>query len=308
MIGGVLGALLGFGVLVVVRRVPFLRRVSVEERIAPYLRDLAGTPMPFAVDESGSPFSAVARLFEPSLRSGAARLERMLGGAMSIRRRLARAGIDQTVEAFRIEQLLWGAAWFGIALLVSLVALSAGVGDPLGLVLFCGVAGLVGVLARDTYLTTQVRRRERRLLAELPTVAELLALAVAAGEGPGAALDRVARSCRGELSNELQRVLAETRTGDPLVRALDRLADRTGLIVLARFADGLAVALERGTPLADVLRAQAGDIRESTKRDLIESGARREVLMMVPVVFFVLPVTVVFAFYPGVVGIQLLAG
>jgi tight adherence protein C len=30
--------------------------------------------------------------------------------------------------------------------------------------------------------------------------------------------------------------------------------------------------------------------------------------MMVPVVFLVLPVTVVFAFYPGVVGIQLIAG
>jgi tight adherence protein C len=27
--------------------------------------------------------------------------------------------------------------------------------------------------------------------------------------------------------------------------------------------------------------------------------------MMVPVVFFVLPVTVVFAFFPGVVGLQL---
>ena len=308
MIGAVVGAGIGFGLLLVVRRMPFLRRPSVDERIAPYVRDVAGAPMPFAVDESTSPFSAVARLFGPSLRSGAARLERLLGGATSIRRRLARAGVDQTVEEFRIEQLLWGAAWFGMALLGSLLALSAGVGDPLGLVLFCGVAGLVGVLARDTYLTTQVKRRERRLLAELPTVAELLALSVAAGEGPAAALDRVARSCRGELSNELQRVLAETRTGDPLVRALDRLADRTGLIALARFADGLAVALERGTPLADVLRAQAGDIRESTKRDLIESGARREVSMMVPVVFLVLPVTVVFAFYPGVVGIQLLAG
>ena len=54
--------------------------------------------------------------------------------------------------------------------------------------------------------------------------------------------------------------------------------------------------------------AQAGDIREANKRELIESGARREVLMMVPVVFLVLPVTVVFAFYPGVVGIQLIAG
>jgi tight adherence protein C len=167
---------------------------------------------------------------------------------------------------------------------------------------------VVGVLARDTYLTNQVRRRERRLLAELPTVAELLALSVAAGEGPAAALDRVARSCRGDLAGELQRVLAETRAGEPLIRALDSLADRTGLVALSRFADGLAVALERGTPLADVLRAQAGDIREASRRELIESGARREVSMMIPVVFLVLPVTIAFAFYPGAVGIRLIAG
>ncbi|HEY3004263.1 MAG TPA: type II secretion system F family protein [Kribbellaceae bacterium] len=306
--GGLLGAVLGSSLLLVVRRMPFLRRPSVDNRIAPYLRDLGGAQLPFSLAESNSPFYAVFRLFEPSLRGGAARLERLLGGATSIRKRLARAGIERTVEEFRIEQVLWGAAAFGGALLVSLVALSTGNGNPLGLILFCAVAGTFGVLYRDTYLTMQVKRRERRLLAELPTVAELLALAVAAGEGPAAALDRVARSCRGVLSAELQRVLAETRTGDPLVRALDRLAERTGLIALSRFADGLAVALERGTPLADVLRAQAGDIREANRRELIEAGAKREVAMMVPVVFLVLPVTVIFAFYPGVVGIQLIAG
>jgi tight adherence protein C len=177
-----------------------------------------------------------------------------------------------------------------------------------GLLVFCLILGVLGVLARDTFLTSQVRRREQRLLAELPTVAELLALSVAAGEGPAAALDRVARSCRGDLADELKRVLAETRAGETLVRALDALADRTGLLALSRFADGLAVALERGTPLADVLRAQAGDIREAGRRELIESGARREVAMMVPVIFLVLPVTIAFAFYPGAVGIRLIAG
>jgi tight adherence protein C len=308
VLGGLLGALLAIGLLLVVRRLPFLRRPAIDDRIGPYLRDLGGSDVFLGVTDSSSPFYAVLRLFEPSLRGGAARLERILGGAASIRRRLARAGIDRTVEEFRIEQVLWGTAGFGAALLVSFIALSAGVGDPVGLILLCGIAAVVGILSRDTYLTSQVRRRERRLLAELPTVTELLALAVAAGEGPAAALDRVAKSSRGELARELQQVLAETRAGEQLVRALDALADRTGLVALSRFADGLAVALERGTPLADVLRAQAGDIREASRRELIESGARREVAMMVPVVFLVLPVTVVFAFFPGAVGIRLIAG
>lgn len=306
--GALLGATLGTGLLLVVRRLPFLRRPSVDDRIAPYLRDLGSVDVFLGVNDSASPFYAVVRLFEPTLRGGAVRLERLLGGSASIRRRMARAGMEGTVEEFRIQQVVWGAAGFGASLLASFAALSVGVGNPLGLLLLCAIVGVLGVLSRDTYLTTQVRRRERRLLAELPTVAELLALAVAAGEGPAAALDRVARSCHGELSGELQRVLAETRAGEPLVRALDALADRTGLVALSRFADGLAVALERGTPLADVLRAQAGDIREANRRELIESGARREVSMMIPVVFLVLPVTIAFAFYPGAVGIRLIAG
>ncbi|TDD13745.1 pilus assembly protein TadB, partial [Kribbella turkmenica] len=281
---------------------------SVDDRIAPYLRDLGGGDIFVGVVDSSSPFYAILKLFGPTLRAGASRLERLLGGAGSIRRRLSRAGIERTVEEFRIEQLLWGTACFGAALVVSVVAMSFGAGNPIGMLVFCSLLGVIGVLARDTYLSTQVRRRERRLLAELPTVAELLALSVAAGEGPAAALDRVARSCQGELAEELKRVLGETRAGATLVRALDGLADRTGLLALSRFADGLAVALERGTPLADVLRAQAGDIREAGRRELIESGARREVAMMIPVVFLVLPVTIAFAFYPGAVGIRLIAG
>ena len=51
-----------------------------------------------------------------------------------------------------------------------------------------------------------------------------------------------------------------------------------------------------------MLHAQAADVREAGRRELIEIAARKEVLMMVPVVFLVLPVTVLFAFWPGVVG------
>ena len=90
-------------------------------------------------------------------------------------------------------------------------------------------------------------------------------------------------------------------TAEQLRTALDALAARTGLPAVARFAEAMAVAVDRGTPLAGVLHAQAADAREAGRRALIESGARREVLMMVPVVFLILPVTVLFAFWPGVV-------
>ena len=59
------------------------------------------------------------------------------------------------------------------------------------------------------------------------------------------------------------------------------------------------MAIERGTPLADVLRAQAQDVRDNSKRELMEIAGKKEIAMLAPVVFFILPLTVVFAVFPG---------
>ena len=63
-----------------------------------------------------------------------------------------------------------------------------------------------------------------------------------------------------------------------------------------------------GLSLADVLRAQAGDVREERRRALLETGGRKEIAMLFPVVFLVLPVTVVFALYPGFANLSLAVG
>ena len=201
--------------------------------------------------------------------------------------------------------MLWGGFGLAAALLLAVLQLLGDGASPLS-VLGAAVAFTVGgVLGRDRYLTRQVNAREERMLEEFPTIAELLALAVTAGEGPVGALERVHRTSAGELSRELGRALAEARAGASLVQALDGIARRTSLAPLARFVDGVAIAVERGTPLADVLRAQAVDVREAGKRRLLESAGRREIAMMVPVVFFVLPVTIVFALFPGFYGLSL---
>jgi tight adherence protein C len=298
--GALLGALTALGILVVVARVQAVRRPSVQARVMPFLRDL-----PDLAPRARPQVSATAGVFGPVLRSAADGVERLLGGAVSVRRRLERAGSERSVHEFRVEQVQWGLAAFAVAAAYGLLRTLGDPGDVVSSVVVCVVAFAGGVLARDSWLTSQVKARERRIVAEFPTLAELLALAVAAGEGPVLALDRVVRRSGGELSVELGRVLAEIRTGRPVGAAFDALAARTGVPLVARFAAGVAVAVERGTPLADVLHAQAADVREAGRRELIETAARKEILMMVPVVFLVLPVTVLFAFYPGVLGLHL---
>jgi tight adherence protein C len=300
--GALLGAALAGGLLLSGSRVVALRRPRLETRVLPYLRDL---PQPTSRPTPSS--SAVRGVFGPPLQAAADGVERVLGGAASVTRRLQRAGLAITVSEFRVQQVVWGLVAFGLAAAYSLLKALTHPGGLLAPALLCLTAFVVGVLARDHQLSAQVKQRERRILAEFPTVAELLALSVAAGEGPVAALDRVVRRSGGELSTDLAAVLAEVRTGEPVASAFDRMASATGLPLVARFAQGVAVAVERGTPLADVLHAQAADVREAGRRELIEVAARREVAMMIPVVFLVLPVTVLFAFWPGVVGLSLTA-
>ncbi|MGL5808844.1 MAG: type II secretion system F family protein [Nocardioides sp.] len=310
--GALLGAMAAVGVWLVVARIKAIRRPVLADRVFPFVRDLPRAGLTRSAPEVAIGAlpglnQAAAGVFGPVLGSVGSVTGRILGGAASVERRLTRAGLARTVSDFRVEQVLWGIVGF---VSVASLGLLWSSGDPSGAVgwlVASGTAFVGGVLLRDNHLTSQVRARERTVEMELPVIAELLALAVAAGEGPVGALERVVRRTGGEFSRDLATVLAAIQTGTPVGQAFDRLAADTGLPAVARFAQGIAVAVERGTPLADVLHAQAADVREATRRALIESAARREVAMMIPVVFLVLPITIVFAFWPGYVGLSLVA-
>jgi tight adherence protein C len=292
--GGLAGGLLGLGVVLVLWHVAVLRRADFGMRVLHHLSDIPELATMARRPTRGG-----------SLRAVAARLDEVLGGNQSVRRRLERAALDMSVADFRVQQVVWGLGAMSLMASLTVVVTSRSPERFLPMLILTAIAGMLGVLLRENRLTAQVRVHERAVLTELPALSELLALAVAAGEGPVAALERVVSRSHGAFSRELARVLGAIRTGTPVSVALDDYSARTGVPVVARFAQALAVALERGTPLADLLHAQAADVREAHRRELIETGARREVAMMVPVVFLVLPTTVLFAFWPGVVGLRM---
>jgi tight adherence protein C len=291
LVGMLLGLVAAGGLLLAIAYAPPFRQVRLVDRLAPYVSDTPAPSRLLGTAIQPGLLTAARRVFGPALSDGARHVDRLLGGRTAVRRRLEALGGNSTVEDFRVEQVVWGGlGLLGGSVLTVLGSALAGSVNVLSAALLC-VAGLVGgVLGRDWWLTQQVQRREELLLAEFPVVAELLALAVTAGESPTAAIARVTRLSGGELARELGAALGRARAGVPLVEALQQLADRTSLDALARFVDGLIVAIERGTPLAEVLRAQAADVREAGKRRLLEAGGRKEIAMMVPVVFLVLPV------------------
>jgi tight adherence protein C len=309
LVGALLGLLAASGTALAVRAAPPMRPVRLSDRIAPYLGDTTAPSKLLArPSASSTPFAVARRLFGPLLGDAGRFLDRLVGGAGSVRRRLRGLGSGLTVEEFRLEQVVWGAgAMLASAAVVGLAGVLHGHVDVV-VVGAAACAGLVGgVLGRDWWLSRQLEQREQAMLAEFPVVADLLALSVVAGEAPAAALQRVCRLTGGELARDLETALARCRAGQPIAAALTELAEHTTLEPFTRFIQGFVVALERGTPLADVLRAQAVDVREAGKRALLEAAGRKEISMMVPVVFLILPVTVLFALYPGLVTLTSLA-
>ncbi|MHA7209607.1 type II secretion system F family protein [Arthrobacter sp. MDT1-65] len=300
------GLLLGVGLWLVAMRLPAMRPVTLTERIAPQLRAVDVQSRLLAEAPANiTPFGPLERILRPLLADAVSWSHRFNPAAATLSRRLAQAGRGQTTTDFRAQQLLWAAGGLaGSALVMVLLAASGSANLPLAvlLVLGCAVLGFVG---RDYLLSADIRRREARMLAEFPSLAELMALAVSAGESATGALERICRTATGELAGEFALVLAATRAGKPLVDALQEFSNRTRLAPLARFVDGITVAVQRGTPLADVLRAQAQDVRDLAKRELMESAGKKEIAMMVPLVFGVLPLTVLFAVYPGIALINL---
>ena len=298
-----LGLFNGFALCIFVLSLPPLRKPTLSSRIAPYLRDqeslvdIYAPPTPRTEGFWG--------LVKSWLVSSTLWVTSRITTDATLRLRIDRLGGNATIERFRINQVL--------SILVGMIvagglagALSAQRGfSPIVTLVLVISSGIAGHVVNDWRLSQAIARHESRVLAEFPTVAELLALSITAGEGIVEALERVCRTCSGDLIDELRAALAATRTGTPLVEALDAMATRIAIPEIVQFVDGLAVSMTRGTPLAEVLRSQAADVREQSRRRLLELSGRKEIGMLVPVVVFVLPVTVIFAVFPSLTVLDL---
>lgn len=305
LIGALLGLVLGVGLVLVLARLPQLRRADVSRRIDPYLRDDRDGALWDAPAPAGRGRRTVLLLAGPVARRLLRALEALTGGEDQLSQRLRRAGRRSTIDQFRIEQVIWGSIGLVAGFAVAAAAVGLRGSSPVVGFGIIALGVLLGVLGRDYMLNVEIRRRASRMAREFPTIADLLALAVAAGESPIAAMERVARSSHGALARELAATVAEVRAGATPAQALSTLADRAPLEAVGRFGEGVAVAIERGTPLAEVLRAQAQDARETSKRQLLEIAGQRESLMLVPVVFLVLPLVVLYALFPGLAVLEI---
>jgi tight adherence protein C len=304
-LGLLLGLALGVGLWLVVGTLPRLSRPTLESRIAPYVIDVSEEARRVVDRRTADPLPVFGLVLAPITGALIRVLDAVLGGRESAARRLRQAGDASSVEAFRMRELIWGVGGLVVGVLADIGVAQRATLSPIVHVVVVLVFVVGGVVARDRLLQRAATARLARMAEELPSILEFLTLSLAAGESILDSVRRISRISRGELATELSTVVGEVAAGVPLAEALQRLADTLDLVPFSRCVDQIVGALDRGTPIVEVLRAQAGDVREDAKRALLEAAGKKEVAMLVPLVFLILPVTVLFAIFPATLVLQM---
>jgi tight adherence protein C len=184
--------------------------------------------------------------------------------------RLRRAGLEDRLSLAAVL-----AAKLATATAGGLAAIAAAPAAPgrTGALVALGLPA-AGFLLPDALLEREARRRRRRLVAALPDALDLLAVGAAAGRGPAAGLEQLARTGEGPLAAELRLTAAELSCGVPFATALRSLRRRVPGAELATLVAAIERSRHFGSPLAEQLRDQAGALRREGRRAVEERAAR----------------------------------
>ena len=150
------------------------------------------------------------------------------------------------------------------------------------------------------------RNQKKRLEAaesEFPSIVELFAVLVSAGESPSTALLRVSDRANGEMAERFAGALINLKNGKSLSQSLDVLGAQVNSPTIRRFCDTLILAIERGTSLSEVLNRQVEEVRAGQHASLLVAAGKAEISLMIPVIFLILPISVLFALWPSYVSL-----
>ena len=167
-----------------------------------------------------------------------------------------------------------------------------------GGVVGCLMGGLVGGAAHHSQVAaTRKKLRIQRSLVT-PAFLDMLSISMSTGMGLRSAFSSLLAKSDPLLQDMWRPVVAESDGG--LVERLQEVVLTAQHSPTQRIANALIVSTERGTPIVDVLQSLAQEIRAESRRQLLEIAAKKDVQMMVPVVFGILPSITAIALFPAV--------
>jgi len=149
---------------------------------------------------------------------------------------------------------------------------------------------------------TEVKQSE--INEELVSILQMLSIMVSAGESPMSAMKYVSKRSEGILPSLIKQSFMKYEDGRTLTQTLDFIATATGSSQVRRLTNSMQIAIHRGTPILEVLNNQVLALNKQINFNLMKLSGKSEITLLIPVVFLILPVSISFAIWPSIYGLN----
>jgi tight adherence protein C len=214
-----------------------------------------------------------------------------------------------THAAYRSPQHL--ATYVGIKIIVvsalCFFMLIASAGNVMTLLLAVP-AGLCAWMLPNFFLASRVKKRQKAVVSELPTIIDLMVVCAQAGLGLLMCIDKVSKECADtcpHLCFEYEQMLQDVKIfAKSIPNALKDMGDRCGVEELTSVCSSLIAADAKGSDISYPLRMQAEALRDRIKRKKEEEASKTPVKMVPVIMLFVMPLILCPMLGPAVITIM----
>jgi tight adherence protein C len=142
--------------------------------------------------------------------------------------------------------------------------------------------------------------KSSRLKEEVIAITAVFALALRGGSTVVSALEQSLENANGDVAERLRLVLAALELGLPLHRAVAEVSGAGSSPEVEELLNKLLVANQTGTGLADQLDSLNDSLAGQVAVAKLARATANETKMLLPLVFLILPVTVLIALFPSI--------
>jgi Flp pilus assembly protein TadB len=146
--------------------------------------------------------------------------------------------------------------------------------------------------------------RESEINEELVNILQMLSIMISAGESPMMALRYISQRSVGYIPELIDQSFLKYESGRNLAQTLEQIAVATGSSQVRRLTNSIQIANQRGTPILDVLNNQVQSLNKQINLALLKKSGKSEIALLIPVVFLILPVSISFAIWPSIYGLN----
>lgn len=189
----------------------------------------------------------------------------------------------------------------GMSMGIGLLALSAFKGASLlPAIAFSVTLGIIGFILPDFWLGSQVKKRKKEIVRNLPDALDMLTICVDAGAGLDSAMLKIGQKWYNAVAIEFGKVVGEIRMGMTRREALQNMANRTDVPELSSFVAVLQQADQFGLSIATVLHTQSEQMRAKRWQRAEEEARKVPTKLLFPLVFMIFPAMLTVTIGPAI--------